>query len=309
MAGLPQPKITIQQLNSDRVAFILENVDLSFANSLRRVMIAEVPTVAIEHVEIRQNTTVLPDDMIAHRMGLIPLVSKHCMRSMLRQEDCACESEEGCDNCAIELELKVSCSEGKMEITSKDHLIRSSVFGAASGLQMPDVPLNPLLGQYRPHNFGNPIDTGNEGSPGIVIAKLATSQELHLRCVARRGFGKEHAKWSPVAAVGFEYDPHNKLRHTSYWYELDAKAEWPESENAQFEDPADEDAAFDYNAKAEKFYFDVETTGSMDPAEIVETALEILQHKTAEVILELGVQDDIPMNDMNGGMVDGQQWA
>ncbi|KAE8212848.1 hypothetical protein CF319_g3347 [Tilletia indica] len=308
MASLP-PKISVQQLNSERVSFILENVDLSFANSLRRVMIAEVPTVAIEHVEIRQNTTVLPDDMIAHRMGLIPLVSKNCMRAMLRQEDCACEAEEGCDNCAIELELKTACSEGKLEVTTKDHLVRSRTFGAASGLQMPDVPLLQQLADYRPNNFGNPIDTGNDDSAGIVVAKLRKGQELHLRCVARRGFGKEHAKWSPVAAVGFEYDPHNKLRHTSYWYELDAKAEWPESENAQFEDPADEDAAFDYNAKADKFYFDVETTGSMDPVEIVQTALEILQVKTAEVIKELGVQDDIPMMDANGGMVDGQQWA
>ncbi|KAL9936196.1 hypothetical protein V8E36_005038 [Tilletia maclaganii] len=305
MASLPQPKVTIQQLSSERVSFILENVDLSFANSLRRVMIAEVPTVAIEHVEIRANTTVLPDDMIAHRMGMIPLMSRNCMRAMYRQDDCQCDTEEGCDNCAIELVLKASCTEGKLEITSKEHLIRSMRFGAASGLQIPDVQLQEELRVYRDQHFGMPIDFNNDSSMGIVVAKLRKGQELNLRCVARRGFGKEHAKWSPVAAVGFEYDPHNKLRHTSYWYELDAKAEWPESENAQYEDPPEEDGRFDYNAKADKFYFDVETTGAMDPAEIVSTALEILQHKTAEVIQELGVQDDLPMMDANGG----QQWG
>ncbi|KAK0547110.1 RNA polymerase II subunit 3 [Tilletia horrida] len=307
--ALPEPVITIQQLTSERVTFILENVDLSFANSLRRTMIADVPTVAIESVEVRQNTTVLPDDMIAHRMGLIPLISKNCARAMLRQEDCDCENEEGCTNCAIEFEVRAKCSEGKLDLTSKTDLIRSATFGAASGAQIQDVGLNPALGEHRSPDFGMPIDyASGESSTGIVIAKLRKGQELYLRCIARRGFGKEHAKWSPVAAVGFEYDPHNKLRHTALWYELDAKAEWPESENAQYEDPPQDDDRFDYNAKPEKFYFDVETTGAMDPAEIVETALEILQHKTAEVIQELGVQDDLPMMDVNGGGLD-QPWG
>lgn len=36
-----------------------------------------------------------------------------------------------------------------------------------------------------------------------------------------QGIAKYHAKWSPVSAVGYEYDPHNKLRHTTYWFETD----------------------------------------------------------------------------------------
>ena len=46
------------------------------------------------------------------------------------------------------------------------------------------------------------------------------------------GMAKEHAKCSPCSAVSFEYDPHNRLRHTTYWYETDIKQEWPLSTSA-----------------------------------------------------------------------------
>lgn len=87
---------------------------------------------------------------------------------------------------------------------------------------------------------------------------------LHVQSIA-----KEHAKWSPCSAVGMEYDPYNKLRHTSYWYEINEKDEWPLSENAKEEEPPKEDEPFDFNAKPEKFYFEVETVGSMTPQEVV----------------------------------------
>lgn len=38
-----------------------------------------------------------------------------------------------------------------------------------------------------------------------------------------QGISKHHAKWSPLSAVSYEYDPHNKLKHTSYWFEVDGK--------------------------------------------------------------------------------------
>lgn len=86
---------------------------------------------------------------------------------------------------------------------------------------------------------------------------------------AAQGIAKEHAKWSPCSAVSFEYDPYNKLRHTTYWFETDERGEWPVGENGREEDPPREDEVFNFNAKPGKFYFEVETDGSLGAQEVI----------------------------------------
>jgi DNA-directed RNA polymerase II subunit RPB3 len=60
-------------ISPHEIKFILSDTDTSVANTLRRIMIAEVPTLAIDLVEFHENTTVLNDEYIAHRLGLIPI--------------------------------------------------------------------------------------------------------------------------------------------------------------------------------------------------------------------------------------------
>lgn len=67
-------KLEIIDYAEDRVIFELIGIDVSIANALRRIMIAEVPTVAIETVHLYQNTGVIQDEVLAHRLGLIPFV-------------------------------------------------------------------------------------------------------------------------------------------------------------------------------------------------------------------------------------------
>ena len=108
--------------------------------------------------------------------------------------------------------------------------------------------------------------------------RLSHIDVTYRSVVISQGVAKEHAKWSPCSAVAFEYDPHNRLRHTSYWFETDIKSEWPLSENAKEEQPVRDDEVFDYNAKPNKFYLDVETDGSLGAQEVVMKVRRLILH-------------------------------
>ena len=69
------PQVQILDIDHSTIKFVLSNTDLTVANALRRIIIAEVPTMAIDIVTIFENTSALHDEFIAHRCGLIPLVS------------------------------------------------------------------------------------------------------------------------------------------------------------------------------------------------------------------------------------------
>ncbi|KAF7315646.1 Mechanosensitive ion channel protein [Mycena indigotica] len=292
-----EPAVRIRQLGKDRVNFVLENVDLayvasslvfalliacSFANSLRRVMMADLPTIAIDLVEFQANTTVLPDEFIAHRLGMVPLLSSNCDEGMRYTRDCTCLA--ACQYCSIQLKLDVAChSNTTMDVTS-NHLEVTPYGTDYNDMGEGEAGDEPSKrGEY----FGHPVGKNDPDASPVLLCKIRKGQELRLRCIAKKGIAKEHAKWSPCSAVSFEYDPYNKLRHTSYWFETDARDEWPLSDNAKEEEPPREDEVFDFNAQPRKFYFEVETDGSLGPQEVVMQGLAELQSKLAKIVLAL----------------------
>ena len=291
------------QTNATTIDFVLSHTTLALANSLRRTMLAEIPTLAIDLVEVSSNTSVLADEFLAHRLGLIPLSTLN-LDDLLYGRDCTCE--DFCDQCACFLRLSVvnRNSDQNIKVFARDLTVETLVgapverwsagrgahMNGVSGAEEKEIPTR-----------GHPILLDDK-EQGPLICQLRKGQELKVRCIAKKGIAKEHAKWAPTAAIGFEYDPHNKLRHTTLWYESNAKEEWPSSENnANWEEEAQEGERFNYMAEPEQFYINLEGTGVMPPDAILHNGIRTLQQKLAGVIQELSSTDH-PNGMVGGGM-------
>lgn len=230
------------QINPTTIDLVLSKTSLDLANSLRRTILAEVPTIAIDLVEIEVNTSVLPDEFLAHRLGLIPLSAKN-IDDLQYTRDCECDTY--CEQCSVVLHLNATnrSSDENVKVYAKDLYIDAAYTTATQPFGGYQQGLDDEQAQR-----GEPVimDRDKQGS---LICKLRKGQGIKLKCIAKKGIAKEHAKWMPTAALGFEYDPHNKLRHTDLWYESSKIEEWPASKNADWEDPPQEDAPFDYDAE------------------------------------------------------------
>jgi DNA-directed RNA polymerase II subunit RPB3 len=305
-----EPEVNIHNADGTSIKFVLRNVQLAVANSLRRTMLAEIPTIAIDLVEIEANTSVLADEFLAHRLGLIPLSTRD-VGTMQYTRDCDCE--EVCDNCAVVLRLNVAnrTSDRNIKVFAKD-LFAETVTGQPIvdhryGAGQNGTTTTQSLEDLPPR--GVPVLTDPQGN-GSLICQLRKGQELRIKCIAKKGIAKEHAKWAPSAAIGFEYDPNNKLRHTTLWHEGDdPKAEWPESEYAGWEQVV-EGEQFAYDAEPNTFYFNLEGTGVMPPDQMLHEGVRTLTEKLASVVKLLQKMDEdgreIPGPGENGAMGGGE---
>merc|ERR1712224_484635 len=93
----------------DYMEFMLTDTDASVANALRRTIIADVTTMAIDLVEFEENSSVLTDEFIAHRIGLIPLVSSKVDDFQDNSECTMCSKY--CSYCSVEFRLAVRCED------------------------------------------------------------------------------------------------------------------------------------------------------------------------------------------------------
>ncbi|CAN1307541.1 DNA-directed RNA polymerases II, IV and V subunit 3 [Linum perenne] len=300
------PEVKIREMKDDYMKFELRNTDVSMANALRRVMIAEVPTVAIDLVEIEVNSSVLNDEFIAHRLGLIPLTSERAM-SMRFSRDCdACDGDGQCEYCSVEFHLRAKCiSDQTLDVSSKDLLSSDHTV----------VPVD----------FSEAAGDDSAEQKGVIIVKLRRGQELRLRAIARKGIAKDHAKWSPAATVTFMYEPDININedmmkslsleekqslvessptkvfdidhNTQQVIVVDAEAYTYDDEVLKKTEAMGKPGLIDIRAKEDSFIFTVETTGAIKASQLVVNAIEILKQKLDAVRLS---DDTVEADDQFG---------
>ena len=106
-----------------KIIFTINKINPAMINTLRRYVTNYVPTLAIEEVEIMENSSALFDEMLAHRLGLIPL--KTDLKSYTLSEGCKCKGK-GCAQCQLHLTLKAKgpCTVYASNIVSKDPKVK-----------------------------------------------------------------------------------------------------------------------------------------------------------------------------------------
>ena len=157
----------IEKKGNEKVVFVLEKSTPARANALRRVLIGELPVMAVDTVEIRKNSSLLYDEMIAHRIGLIPLTTD--LKAYNLPSKCKCEGK-GCARCQVKFTLKA----------------KGPAIVYSSELESNDKEIKPFY-------------------PKIPIVQLLKNQSLELEATAVLGKGIEHAKWSGGHAYSIQY--------------------------------------------------------------------------------------------------------
>ncbi len=193
--------------DNQKISLKLKGVPLQYANALRRVCLNGVPVFAIDTVDIIENSSVLPDEGLAHRLGLIPI--KTDLSRFNEPSKCDCHSESGCSNCKVMLVLDSGDSDVTRTILSEE-------------LSSEDESISPI-------------------STKIPIVELAPGQRVKVECYARLGRGTEHAKWNSA--------------NTSILTETD---------------------------KEDERILTVESTGSLDPKQIVLSGVEEVGNRIAQ---------------------------
>ena len=254
---------------------LIGETDVPFINALRRTILAEVPCMAIDEVVIIENSSILQDEIIAHRLGLAPL--KTDLDSYNLPEECSCKSEFGCNLCRVSLTLDAEAEKGTRTVYTGELISEN-----------PDI---------------TPV------SDKIPIVKLAKEQKLKLEAYARLGKGKNHAKWQPVSMCTYKYFPQIKINNK----QCDACGKCVElcprkvlikaGDKIEIRDlmactlcqdcidacPKNP-PAIEVSWKEDTFIFNIESTGVLPPERIMKEAVKILNKQLKEFITQVKVK-------------------
>ena len=233
----------LERPSEHELVFEMIGVDASFANALRRILIAEIPTMAIEHVYMWDNTSIVHDEVLAHRMGLIPInVDARLMDPFPPEPPRDPDSEEidnaerATDRNTIVFKIAVTCTRSEapkmasqaLNLSQEDSVIggeQADIATDAFRKAAIETPTRP----FTKHVYSSDMEWVPQGDQetrfpqgirpvheDILIAKLRPGQSIELEAHAHQGTGKDHAKYSPVATACYRLMPHIELLKDIY---------------------------------------------------------------------------------------------
>src|SRR3989344_4823137 len=246
--------VKVLKQSEDEVSFVLEKAKPEFVNEIRRAIMFEVPVLAIEDVYFTQNSSALYDEMLAHRLGLVPLKTPD---SYEVPAECTCKGKL-CAKCSVKIVLR---AKGPVTVYAKDLKIKD-----------PDVEV---------------------AYPEMLITKLLEGQEVELEAVAVKGFARDHAKWQGghmfylgypeievVKDVNFDKLEGLPVKKSGKGIEVTDVLAWQPSY-----DQVLEKAGAKVNYSQENFVVTLESYGSMRPVELLANAIEVVERKVKEAKL------------------------
>lgn len=164
--------VKVLEKSDSKIKFLVEGVKPSFVGALRRVMVAEIPTMAIEWVDFIKNDSAMSDELLANRIGQVPLT--YDIKAYNLPKECKCEGK-GCSRCQVKLAVK---KKGPGVVYSDD-------------MKSNDKSVKPAVEK-------------------IPLVELFEDEGLQFTGIAQLGIGKDHAKWQG-AVVGYKNLPKIKI--------------------------------------------------------------------------------------------------
>jgi len=184
-------KIDLKYFNEEEMEVDMIGIEAPIANAFRRILISEVPTMAIEKVFIIDNSSIIKDEILAHRLGLIPIKAD--------PRDFEYYSGNYTDRNTIVFQLKVECTRNPDARQSDPDEVKYINSRVLSG-HLEWIPQGDQETKYMDNPF-KPVHND------ILIAKLRPGQCIELQCFVHKGIGRDHAKWSPVATATYRLLP------------------------------------------------------------------------------------------------------
>jgi len=180
--------INIVKMDHNDLEIDFIGIDISIINAYRRIILSEVPTMAIEKVYMYNNTSIVQDEVLAHRIGLVPLKVNPKLFEY-RNED---ETEWG-DQDTVKYELKVKCTKDHKVSANETNLDRLYVNRKVISSSLKWVPLGDQNGIFKSEDM-QPLHDD------ILLAKMNPGHEILLEAYAVKGIGSDHAKFQPGLA-------------------------------------------------------------------------------------------------------------